>query len=248
MGKRRLHYRMSEEPDTIDLNDYESPFLPCHLSVDPFLELMVVIGHGGVWDGQLPGETAELEDEERIQFLLEPDEMRIKALMVHEPFEIDPNEIPPDAVWSEDIGFDVLALGLTAASVGELILAVQGRYRPDEPTADVAFFQMATGADDLEAAADLWKLVIESGDMKGHFGLGYTLHDLGRFRDAYSHLRYYTWLTPHNAWAWCWLGKVCAEIGERSEAASAFRRAVELEERGGFETDAPELLRGLGTV
>ncbi|CAN5486400.1 hypothetical protein BH20ACT15_BH20ACT15_14590 [soil metagenome] len=208
-----------------------------------------MIGYGGVWDGQLPEESGALAEDERIQFLFEEDEPRIKALMVHEPFEIDPGELDSDEIWSEDIGFDVPQLGLMWASVGELILAVQGRFRPDEPTMDVAYFQMAVAAaDDLEHAADLWKLVIECGDMKGHFGLGYTLHDLGRFRDAYGHLRFYTWLTPHNAWAWCWLGKACEGIGERTEALDAYRRAAEMEELGGLETDAPDRLRELEEI
>jgi len=241
---------MTEEHETIDLQGIESPYLPCHLSVDPSLECMTVIGFGGVWDGQLPDECGALEEDERIQFLLEEDEPRIKALMVHEPFEIDPNELSSDEVWGEDIGFDVPQLGLMCASVGELILAVQGRFRPDEPTADVVYFQMAVDAagGDLEAAAELWKLVIECGDMKGHFGLGYTLHDLGRFREAYSHLRFYTWLTPRNAWAWCWLGKACEGLGERTEARDAYRRAAEMEELGGFETDAPDRLRELEEI
>ena len=30
-----------------------------------------------------------------------------------------------------------------------------------------------------------------------HFGLGYTLYDLGRFQEAYRHLRHYTEIAPH---------------------------------------------------
>ena len=62
------------------------------------------------------------------------------------------------------------------------------------------------------------------------------------YREAYEHLRLYSELTPHNAWAWCWLGKACEGLGETGEAAAAYRRAVALEVEGSFETDAPELL------
>lgn len=36
--------------------------------------------------------------------------------------------------------------------------------------------------DDLDPAADLWKVVIECGDMQGHMGLGYTFHNLASAR------------------------------------------------------------------
>ena len=52
-------------------------------------------------------------------------------------------------------------------------------------------------------------------------------------------------LPAASAWAWVWLGKACAALGNLSEAESAFRRAIELEEQGSFETDAAELLARL---
>lgn len=81
----------------------------------------------------------------------------------------------------------------------------------------------------------------------GHYGLGYALYEVERFRDAYRHLRRYTEIVPTNAWAWCWLGKACAALGELAEARSAYETAVTLERAGGEETDAPELLAELGS-
>ena len=57
-------------------------------------------------------------------------------------------------------------------------------------------------------------MALEAGDQKARYGLGYTLVELGEFREAYDHLRIYTELTPHNAWAWCWLGRACEGLGE----------------------------------
>ncbi len=64
--------------------------------------------------------------------------------------------------------------------------------------------------------------------MRGLFGLGYTMYDLGRHREAYSHLRRYTELAPHNSWAWLWLGRAAEGVGEYDEARAAYRRALEL--------------------
>ena len=62
-----------------------------------------------------------------------------------------------------------------------------------------------------------------------HFALGYTLYDLGRFHEAYRHLRYYAELAPAGSWNWCWYGKAAQAIGEIDEARAAYRRAIELE-------------------
>jgi Flp pilus assembly protein TadD len=88
---------------------------------------------------------------------------------------------------------------------------------------------------------------LETGDLMAHYGLGYTLHELGRYRESYRHLRAYTEITPSNAWAWCWLGYTCTALGELGEARTAYQRAVELEEAGGDKTDAGEWLERLET-
>ena len=50
-------------------------------------------------------------------------------------------------------------------------------------------------------------LLPSSGDPMAHFGLGYTLSDLGRFREALPHLRHYTRIAAHGPWNWVWLGR-----------------------------------------
>lgn len=103
----------------------------------------------------------------------------------------------------------------------------------------------AKEAGDLEGAAEMWQALVQAGDPKGIFGLGNTLYDLGRYREAYAHLRRYTEIAPANSWAWSWFGKGCECIGERDEAVSAYRRAIAAHEAGSADTDAPELLRQL---
>ncbi len=104
---------------------------------------------------------------------------------------------------------------------------------------------MALDAGDTEEAVGLWRMCLECGDQMAHYGIGPVLHHLGRHREAYRHLRFYAELVPEDAWAWCWLGRACEALGEEREAREAYERAVALEEAGGFETDAPELLATL---
>ncbi len=86
---------------------------------------------------------------------------------------------------------------------------------------------------------------LETGDSMAHYGLGYTLVELGRYREAYAHLRFYIELAPFKVWAWCWLGQAAAGLGSPEEARAAYVRALELEDAGGFETDASEMLEDL---
>ena len=138
-------------------------------------------------------------------------------------------------------------LGLDEATLGEVVLCARARF--DVSTADVCFFMLALACaeedGDLEGAAGHWLSCVEAGDMRGHFGLGYTLYDLGRHREAYGHLRRYTELAPHNSWSWLWLGRAAEAVGELDEAKSSYRRAIRREREGSFRTDAPERLREL---
>jgi Flp pilus assembly protein TadD len=71
------------------------------------------------------------------------------------------------------------------------------------------------------------------------------LLDLERPHDAYRHLRYYTEITPANAWAWCYRGRAAEAIGENDEARSCYERSVELAPAGEDATDAGERLDSL---
>jgi tetratricopeptide (TPR) repeat protein len=164
---------------------------------------------------------------------------------VHGFSRVDLDELGPAAFG--DPRFTVPVLGLDRATLGEVVLAARARF--ELSTADVCFFTLALSAaeddGDLEAAAGHWLSCVEAGDMRGHFGLGYTLYDLGRHREAYGHLRRYTELAPHNSWSWLWLGRAAEAIGELDEARTAYRRAIRREREGSFRTDAPERLRDL---
>ena len=132
-------------------------------------------------------------------------------------------------------------LGLTDASVGEIVLAARALF--GGPTINRVYFKAAVNADP-EEALDLWLSCLAAGDCMAHFALGYTLYDLGRFHEAYRHLRYYAELAPAGSWNWCWYGKAAQAIGEIDEARTAYLRAIELEPCD-QETDAAELLAEL---
>ncbi|MDQ3678057.1 MAG: tetratricopeptide repeat protein [Actinomycetota bacterium] len=226
--------------------------IPLQLTVDPYWDLLTAIAFGRVDDGLPPAQCPLLEEDERIQFLLDgPDAGPVIGFRVLEPHELDVLALESDEVWSGP-RFDVPTLGLVGVSVGEILLAVQARYREDEPTADALHFHAAISAGDengkdLFAAQSNFRLALEAGDMKALFGLGYTLVEAGRPREAYDALRRYTELTPFNAWAWFWLGRACIDMGAAGEARSAFERALACEEEGSFETDAREYLEELSS-
>ena len=143
--------------------------------------------------------------------------------------------------------FDVPVLGLREATIGEICLAARG-YLGDEPTLDIAYFKGAAAAGargDLDEAERCWRLCLEAGAMEAHYGLGYTLLELDRPHDAYRHLRYYTELTPSNAWAWCYRGQAVETMGDSVEARQCYERAVELEPADEPETDAGERLEAM---
>lgn len=80
------------------------------------------------------------------------------------------------------------------------------------------------------------------GDEKARFGLGYTLIDVGRYREAHEALRHYARIDETNGWAWYWLGIACEALADWEGAEYAYREAVMLEREGSFETDAQALL------
>ena len=141
--------------------------------------------------------------------------------------------------------FDVPVLGLRDASAGEILLAAES-FLEGENTLNRDYFGAAVSVSGEEAVS-LWRQCLQTGDMLAHYGLGYTLYELGQHRLAYRHLRYYTELVPAQAWAWCWRGKSAEAIAEFAEARDCYRRAVELEEQGGETTDARDLLSALAS-
>jgi tetratricopeptide (TPR) repeat protein len=218
------------------------------ISYDAEFDTMTAIELGEVVDGQFDDEV-EVNTENFYVFRRGPGG-RIIGFGVTEFSEFGVEEEPELDVG--DLRFDVPTLGLWNAGPVEVIFAAQatlGGYS----TPDVVFFRLAVEAapdeddegNDLEEAEIYWRQCLATGDMKAHFGLGYTLLELDRPHESYGHLRTYTEVNPRNASAWMWRGKACEAIEEPEEAATCYRRAIELEEDGSFETDAEELLEAL---
>ena len=153
----------------------------------------------------------------------------------------DPEEL--DELWGAPL-FHASLLGLPASSAGEIVLAAQAHF-DGQSSLNRQFFQAAS-REEGEKAVRLWRACLATGDAMAHFGLGTTLHDVGRHAEAYLHLRHYTEIAPHGAWSWCWYGYAAESIGEHAEARRAYARAIELEEDGGEETDASERLQQIG--
>jgi tetratricopeptide (TPR) repeat protein len=139
--------------------------------------------------------------------------------------------------------FDAPTLGLAVASAAEILLAARALFA-GRPSVNHEFFMRAVEASGEEAVG-AWECCLEAGDAMAHYGLGVTLLELGRCHEAYRHLRYYTELAPAGSWAWCAYGRAAESLGQDGEARTAYRRAIELEERGGPHTDAEQLLARL---
>ena len=116
------------------------------------------------------------------------------------------------------------------------------RFFGDGESVNRFFFETRVPEARGEEALAYWRACLEAGDAMAHFALGYTLYELGRFREAYRHLRYYTEIAPAGSWNWCWFGKAAEALGEIGEARAAYSRALELEREGDEETDAAERL------
>lgn len=167
---------------------------------------------------------------------------------VEEAFAWDPERnADDDAVWGGAVRFDVPTLALTDAPIGLIVAAARATL--DGSTADVLCFDEAVQrGDEPDEAEGWWRACLASGQLRAHFGLGYTLLALHRPREAYGHLAAYTELLPRNAWAWHWRAQAAEALGEVAEAKACFRRAIEAEAAGSFATDADEHLERLEHV
>ena len=156
--------------------------------------------------------------------------------------EFDPEDPAVAEIW-DGPHFCAPALGLASATAGEITIAARSLFGTKN-TVNRQYFNAATGAKG-EKALSLWLACLQSGDAMAHFGIGYTLHELGRYPEAYRHLRHYTEIAPCGSWNWRWLGMAARDIGEIAEARTAFERALELEREGDDETDSQQLLTAL---
>jgi len=209
--------------------------VPLFINRDPDLDWLIALEYGRVCDGH-PAAQFRTVGEQFAWMLDRPGGRRVVGFCVAGLRAFDPEAHP--AVWRGP-RFDAPLFGLTRVRAGEIVLAARARLL-DEPTTNRCYFADAV-ADEGERALAAWRQCLECGDFMAHYGLGYTLLALGRPRDAYGHLRFYTELSPANAWAWCFLGQACEAMGETAEARAAYERAAALDD----DTDAPERLRAL---
>ena len=102
---------------------------------------------------------------------------------------------------------------------GEICLAAEAQLEGD--TVNRLMFGFAT-AHEGEEAMHVWRQVIEAGDLMGHYGLGYTLLELGDLHGAYKHLRVYTEIASYSPWAWNYRGRAAEAMGDHGEARRCY--------------------------
>jgi tetratricopeptide (TPR) repeat protein len=212
--------------------------LPLFINRDVDYDWLIALAFGRVLDGQPDDHRVAVGED--AAWILDGPGGEIVGFAVQRLNDFDADAV--DALWSGP-RFAAPTLGLADATAGEIIVASQARFARSS-TLNRRFFDAATGSDGVDAVRT-WMACLETGDAMAHYGLGYTLVELGRYREAYAHLRFYTELAPFNGWAWCWLGQAAAGLGSPEEARAAYARAIELEDAGGFETDASEMLEDL---
>jgi tetratricopeptide (TPR) repeat protein len=208
-----------------------------YLSHMPELDWLSGVEFGRVDDGQ-PSECWVGLSENVGLLLDEPGGVPV-GFKVIDYSSFDEKTETADEVWN-GARFHAPQVGLEDASIGEIVIAAKAFFAGEESVNRV-FFGRGTSSEG-EKALFHWRCCLEAGDSMAHFALGYTLYELGRYHEAYRHLRYYAHIAPAGSWNWCWLGKACEAIGEPGEARAAYERACELEVVGGEETDAAELL------
>ena len=104
---------------------------------------------------------------------------------------MNPGSPPPDVgeIWSAP-HFDAPVLGLSDVPAGEIVLAARALFGTTS-SVNRQMFDAATGAEAGEESLGMWIACLQAGDSMAHFSLGYTLYDLGRYKEAYRHLRHY---------------------------------------------------------
>src|SRR4051812_39260158 len=202
---------------------------------------LVALEFGRVDDSQPPDNWRGVSDD--FGFLHEEPGGRVLGFKVIDFSEFDVDDEEVAEIW-EGPRFDVPMLGLRDVPAGEVILGVRA-FVGEDSTLNRAYFNTAIEEGDLEQARRNWRLCLQAGDSMAHFGLGYTLYELGDYPTAYRHLRHYTEIAPHGSWIWLWFGKAAEKMGQRDEAIAAYTRAMELEAEGDAETDAAKRLKPL---
>ena len=98
-------------------------------------------------------------------------------------------------------------LGLPESPAGEIVIAVRALLG-DRSSFNRLLFRAGHATLTIRnRSCAIWMACLTSGDAMAHFGLGCTLYKLGRFREAYRHLRYYVTIAPGHPWNWCLVRK-----------------------------------------
>jgi tetratricopeptide (TPR) repeat protein len=211
-----------------------------YLNHDVDLGWLIAMPYGEVADEAL---ADEIQVSDAFRYVSRTADGGIVGFVVRPFASFDPEAPNVGRIWREPL-FDAPQLGLWKASAGEICLAAKPFFA-ERSSVNRDFFDRATASKTREEAAGWWRLCLQAGDAMAHYGLGYTLLDLGETRAAYRHLRAYTEVAPLSAWAWCYRGKAAQAIGDTDDARASYRRAIALEGEGGEATDAPSLLEAL---
>lgn len=207
------------------------------------LDWLIALEFGRVDDAQPPENWHGVS--KQFGFLCERPEGREVGFKVLEFSRFDPEASDSGELW-DGPRFDAPVLGLTGAAAGEIVLAARKLFG-SASTINRQYFNAASGSEPREALP-LWIACLQAGDSMAHFGLGCTLYELGRYTEAYRHLRFYAGIAPHGSWNHRWYGVAARDIGETEEARKAFQQAIKLEKQDDEQTDAKELLAALDST
>ncbi|WP_354699017.1 hypothetical protein DSM112329_04718 [Paraconexibacter sp. AEG42_29] len=214
-----------------------------YLSQDHGLDWLTALEFGATDDGQPRDRWVGVSDQ--VGLLHDVPDGRCIGFAVRRPAHYDPDDEDHAPLW-DGPRFDVPQLGLTDVAPNAIVVAARAQYGTGRQTLNRKLFSQAIAGDD-EVAVVRWRRCLEAGDVMAHYALGYTLLGLGRWAEAYRHLRYYCEIAPDEAWAWCYLGQAATGAGQLGEARTAYEHAVLLDTDAGKDeaTDAQELLDAL---
>ena len=170
---------------------------PLYLSRDVHYDFLTALEWGRVDDGQATGPMAGGERGLPLPPAYAPGG-RIVGFRIDDFSEWLPSDEEERAI-REAGRFDAPLLVLRGA--GALRIAREaGKFFGEHNSLNRDFFDRATesgASGEYEQELYWWRCCLQAGDAMAHFGLGYTLCDLGRYREALPHLRHYTRIASH---------------------------------------------------